>query len=47
MSTISDRIFDHYRVNSLSLYILVNKEHVADKENFITNIIEGVKKLYQ
>ena len=47
MSTISDSIFDHYRVNELSLYILVNKEHVADKESFINNIIEGVQRLYR
>ena len=47
MSTISDRIFDHYRVNELSLYMLVNKEHVADKEDFINNIIEGVQRLYR
>ena len=46
MSTISDRIFEHYRVNDLSLYILVNRKGVADKESFIANIIEGVKKLY-
>ena len=47
MSTISDRIFDHYRVNELSLYMLVNKEHVTNKEDFINNIIEGVQRLYR
>ncbi len=47
MSTISDRIFEHYRVNELSLYILVNREGVVDKDSFITGIVKGVKSLYQ
>lgn len=47
MSTISDRIFDHYRVNELSLYILVNKQSVKDKEDFINHIVEGVRVLFQ
>lgn len=46
MSTISDRLFDHYRVNELSLYILVNKHSVNDKEEFVEQIAEGVKSLY-
>lgn len=47
MSTISDRVFDHYRVNELSLYILVNKQGVKDKETFIAHIIKEARKILQ
>lgn len=49
MSTISDHIFEHYRANDLSLYILVNKQNIkeSDRESFITQITNEVKLLYE
>lgn len=49
MSTISDRIFDHYRVNDLSLYILVNRQNIQESERdaFIARITNEVKLLYE
>ncbi|MBO5134838.1 MAG: hypothetical protein J6C15_06795 [Bacteroidaceae bacterium] len=46
MSTISDHLFEHYRVNELSLYILVNRQYVNDKQTFVEQITEGVRLLY-
>lgn len=46
MSTISDRMFEHYRVNELSLYILVNKQSVDSKEVYVEQIADRVKQLY-
>lgn len=46
MSTISDRVFEHYRVNELSLYILVNKQSIERKEMYVEQITERVRQLY-
>ena len=42
LSTVGDTVFKHYRVNELSLYILANKEHVADMDNYVNRIIVNV-----
>ena len=42
LSTVGDTVFKHYRVNELSLYILANKEHVADMDNYVNRIIANV-----
>lgn len=44
-STISDRLFAHYRVNELSLYILVNKANIADTSSFASEIAHKVAGL--
>lgn len=46
LSTVTDNIFAHFRVNSLSLYILVNKKAVKDREFYANRIIEEVKKAF-
>ena len=43
LSTVSENKFDHYRRNDLSLYILVNKEYVADTALYadeLANIVQ-------
>ena len=43
LSTVSENKFDHYRRNDLSLYILVNKEYVADTSSYadeLANIVQ-------
>ena len=42
LSTIGDKVFKHYRVNDLSLYILANKEHVTDMEAYVEEVISNV-----
>lgn len=42
LSTIGDTIFKHYRVNTLSLYILANKEHVKDMDGYVQRVIANV-----
>lgn len=41
-SIVSRKAFEHYRVSHLSLYILANREHVADKETYVKKLIESV-----
>lgn len=43
-STITDKVFDHYRVNELSLYILVNKSTGADTSDLANIITEKVRE---
>ncbi len=44
LSTIGDRVFKHFRVNDLSLYILANKEYVDDMDAYVRKVIENVVK---
>ena len=46
LSTISDNQFDHYRVNDLSLYILMNKESGENNPKLVDVIIEKVAAAY-
>lgn len=45
-SAIGNMVFDHFRVNRLSLYILVNKTYVSDTYAFAKNIEQKVSELY-
>ena len=45
-SIISDRLFDHYRVNDLSLYVLVNKKSVTNPVGLVEEIAERVRAAY-
>ena len=42
LSTIGDKVFKHYRVNDLSLYILANKEYVTDMDAYVQKVINNV-----
>lgn len=42
LSTIGDKVFKHYRVNDLSLYILANKEYVTDMDAYVQKVITNV-----
>ena len=42
LSTISDKLFSHYRVNDLSLYILANKGAVLDLDTYVRRIVHYV-----
>lgn len=44
LSVVSNRIFRHFRNDHLSLYILINKEHVADVESLKNRITHYVAK---
>lgn len=44
LSTVSERKFDHYRRNDLSLYILVNKESVADTAEYAEKVANAVQE---
>lgn len=43
LSVISDKFFWHFRVDALSLYVLVNKESVDDAESLVNRIIQQVE----
>lgn len=45
-STVSGKVFEHYRVNSLSLYILVNKGNSTDTVAYANEIARMVEDLY-
>ena len=45
-SIVSDRLFEHYRVNDLSLYVLVNKNVVGDPLSLVNEIAERVRMAY-
>ena len=45
-SVVSERLFEHYAVNTESLYILVNKRRSGDYNDFAHRIIKMVKQLY-
>ncbi len=42
LSTVGDDVFKHFRVNELSLYILANRQHVADMDSYINKLIGRV-----
>lgn len=44
LSVISDNIFSHFRNDSLSLYILVNKHHVDDVHAFVRRVNDYVSE---
>ena len=44
---LSSRVFKHHRNNELSLYILVNKEAVADEQKYVDRITNEVKSAMQ
>ena len=44
LSTVGDTVFKHFRVNELSLYILVNKNHVVDIPSYVQGITSHVAK---
>lgn len=44
LSTVSENNFDHYRRNDLSLYILVNKEHIADTATYANELASIVQQ---
>lgn len=46
LSAITDKLFEHYRVNELSLYILMNKTNGEDNLPLVQRIIEKVKTAY-
>ena len=46
-SVISDRHFEHYRVNELSLYVLINKKTPDDHACLVDEIAEKVREAYQ
>lgn len=43
---VSERKFEHFRDNSLSLYILVNKQSVQDTQQYAQLIMQKVKQAY-
>lgn len=46
-SVVSDRFFEHYRVNDLSLYVLVNKKTQEDHSLLVNEIAEKVRAAYR
>ncbi len=46
-SVISDKYFTHYRINELSLYILVNKQVETEQSSLVDMIIKKVKEAYR
>lgn len=46
LSAISDKQFDHYRVNDLSLYILMNKDSGENNDALVDIVIEKVIAAY-
>jgi hypothetical protein len=45
-STVSNRLFEHYRRNDLSLYILVNKKAVKEPYDYAEQIAKYVIEKY-
>lgn len=45
-SIVSDRLFEHFRINDLSLYILINKKAEEKPEVLVDKIVEEVTKAY-
>jgi hypothetical protein len=46
LSTVSDKVFDHYRVNELSLYILANKSNHEIQPQVIDRLISKVREAF-
>jgi len=44
LSIVGDRIFKHFRVNDLSLYILANRENISDMDTYVNRLIAQVAK---
>lgn len=47
LSVVSDKLFAHYRIDPLSLYILINKKYVDDVESRLNTIIKFVADAMQ
>ena len=45
-SVVSNKLFEHYRVNDLSLYILLNKATAYNHNELVEKIMDEVKKAY-
>ncbi len=45
-STVGNNVFDHYRVNELSLYILINKQSVENPKLLADLITENVRQAF-
>ena len=45
-STVSEQVFEHYRFNELSLYILVNRSYGENRQEYANKILEKVKEAY-
>ena len=46
LSTISDKMFEHYRVNELSLYVLSNRNNPSAHKESIVKLIEKVREAF-
>lgn len=44
---LSNKVFKHHRNNELSLYILVNRDSVADEQQYVKRITDEVKSALQ
>ena len=44
LSTVSDSVFKHIRVNDLSLYILANKQYIDDMDAYVNTLITNVEE---
>ena len=44
-SVISDKIFEHFRLDELSLYILVNKNNIKNAQDYAENIKMHVREV--
>ena len=44
ISAISDKVFEHFRTDHLSLYVLVNKSHVKDMSDYVNRINTYVER---
>ena len=45
-SVVSKLYFGHYAVKEESLYVLVNKKYVVNREEYASKIIQAVKQLF-
>ena len=43
-SAISDKVFEHFRTDHLSLYVLVNKSYVKDMSDYVNRINAYVER---
>lgn len=45
-SIVSNKLFEHFRINELSLYILINKNSDIKPDVLVNKIVEEVTKAY-
>ena len=45
-SVVSETVFEHYRFNEMSLYILVNKMSVLDREDYASRLKDAVRTAF-